>query len=516
MSGEGQASLMTADYQPLLVVTSVAIAILASYVALDMAARLSGPRRPARRWWWLCAPIAMGVGIWSMHFVGMLAFHLPVPVGYDGALVLLSVFVAVAASALALFVASRPSLPLPVLAFASLCMGGAIVGMHYIGMAAMRLPAVITWRPVLVGLSIVIAIGASFAALLMAFRLRRTASSMFHWSKLGAATVMGIAISGMHYTGMAAAQFATAAPGIPHEGLSLHSSGMAIGVVAGTFVVLSMALAGAAFDERARLLALEQHARGQAEAANRLKDEFLATLSHELRTPLNVILGRAGMLRAHAADPTLVVHTADTITRNAEALKHVVEDLLDVSRMTLGGMHLDFQRVDMADLLRAAADSLRAGANAKGIRLTVRSSRGLPRVLGDPARLQQVIWNLLTNAVKFTPPGGHVHAALRRDGAHVLLAVTDTGRGIDPGFLPHVFEMFRQAEATTNRTEGGLGIGLSIVRRLVELHGGTVSAESTGVGHGATFIVRLPHQAAETAAAPEPQSVPLVADGSEQ
>jgi signal transduction histidine kinase len=489
---------MTPQYDPLLVVTSVAIAIFASYVALDMTARLSGQHHYSRWLWWLCAPVAMGLGIWSMHFVGMLAFHLPVPVRYDGLLVLLSVLVAIGASALALFVASRTSLPLPVLGLASLSMGAAINGMHYIGMAAMRLPAIITWQPDLVALSVVIAVGASFAALLMAFRLRATASGLFHWSKLGAATLMGLAISGMHYTGMAAAQFTPAAIGLDGDTLSLHTTGMAVGVIVGTVAILSMALAGAAFNERARLLAMEQHARGEAEAANRLKDEFLATLSHELRTPLNVILGRLQMLRAHAADPAKVTETTGTITRNAEALRHVVEDLLDVSRMTLGGMHLERQPVDMAALLDAAADSIRAGAHAKGVRLAIHASRGQPRVIGDAARLQQVIWNLLTNAVKFTPPGGQVRVDLGREGPHIVLTVTDTGRGIDPGFLPHVFDMFRQAEPSASRTEGGLGIGLSIVQRLVELHGGTASAGSAGLDHGATFTVRLPHQAAET------------------
>jgi signal transduction histidine kinase len=496
---------MAAHYSPWLVVASVVIAIFASYVALEMAARLSAARRHARRWWWLSAPVAMGVGIWSMHFVGMLAFHLPVLVRYDGPLVLISVLVAIGASALALFAASRPSLPVRVLGLSSLCMGAAISGMHYVGMAAMRLPGFIVWRPALVALSVAIAIAASFAALILAFRLRATGTGLFHWSKFAAAALMGAAIAGMHYTGMAAAEFVPSGITVAAGTLSLHTTGVAVGVIVATVLVLSMALAGAALDERARLLALEQHARGEAEAANRLKDEFLATLSHELRTPLNVILGRTQMLRAQANEPDRVAHTADTITRNAEALRTVVEDLLDVSRMTLGGMQLDRQLVDLAQLVEAATDGIRAGANAKHIRLVINAARGLPRVFGDAARLQQVVWNLLTNAVKFTPSGGQVRLDLRRDGAHVILSVTDTGRGIDPDFLPHVFEMFRQAQPSANRTEGGLGIGLSIVRRLVELHGGTASASSAGPGLGAVFTVRLPqHASADTVAGPEP------------
>jgi signal transduction histidine kinase len=486
---------MTVHYDGWLVATSVAIAIMASYVALDLTGRLSPPRSPSR-WWWLCGPIAMGLGIWSMHFIGMLAFHLPVPVGYDGALVLLSVLVAVAASALALFVATRPSLRLMVLAASSVSMGAAISGMHYIGMAAMRLPGTVSWRPLLVTLSIAIAVVASFASLLMAFRLRRSGSGVFRWVKLEAAVVMGIAISGMHYTGMAAARFSPVPMDVDIQGMSLNASGMSIGVIAGTIVILSMALAGAAFDERARLLAKEQTARREAEAANRLKDEFLATLSHELRTPLNVILGCTQMLQGVVAgDPVKVLATADTIARNGEALRHLVEDLLDVSRITLGGMHLERQPVDIAALLQAASTSVLPAANAKSVRLIVKSSPPLPRVMGDPDRLQQVIWNLLQNAVKFTPAGGEIRVSVHGKGPHVVLSVTDTGCGISATFLPHVFEMFRQAEATRGRTEGGLGIGLSIVRRLVELHGGTVTVSSAGFDRGATFTVYLPHQA---------------------
>jgi signal transduction histidine kinase len=487
---------MTAHFDAWLVATSIAIAIMASYVALDLTGRLSPARTPSG-WWWLCGPIAMGLGIWSMHFIGMLAFHLPVPVAYDGALVLLSVLVAVAASALALFVATRPSLRFTVLAASSVSMGAAISGMHYIGMAAMKLPGTVTWRPLLVALSIAIAVVASLASLLMAFRLRRSSSGVFRWAKLQAAAVMGIAISGMHYTGMAAARFSPALADVDSHGMTLNAGGMSIGVIAGTIIILSMALAGAVLDERARLLATAQSARREAEAANRLKDEFLATLSHELRTPLNVILGCTQMLQVVASDPSKVVATAGTIARNGQALRHLVEDLLDVSRITLGGMHLERLPLDIAALLEVAVESVRPAANVKSVQLIVESRTPLPRVIGDHDRLQQVIWNLLENAVKFTPVGGEVRVNLQRMGPHVVLSVRDTGCGITATFLPHVFERFRQAEATGGRMNGGLGIGLSIVRRLVELHGGTVTASSAGFDCGATFTVYLPHQAHE-------------------
>src|SRR5437762_1208941 len=494
---------MTPRYDPVLVLVSIAIAIMASYVALDLATRISSGRVSERWAWWLGGSVAMGVGIWSMHFVGMLAFHLPVAVRYDVWLVLLSVLVAVGASALALLVASRAVLPLGVLAASGLLMGAAISGMHYIGMAAMRLPAVITWRPLLVLASIVIAVGASYVALLLAFRLRLTGGGLFRWLRLWAAMLMGIAISGMHYTAMAAAQFAPAAVQCDSEAYALHTGGMAIAVIAGTAFILSVALASASFDERTRLLAREQQARREAEAANRLKDEFLATLSHELRTPLNVMLGRTQMLRAISHDPARVIQAADAIERNGEALRHLVDDLLDVSRITLGRVQLEWQSVDLAALLESAAGAVQPGAEAKGVKLTVRAVGHVPAMMGDPARLQQVIWNLLSNGVKFTPARGEVRAEIRYRDPDMILTVMDTGQGIEPAFLPHVFDMFRQAEPTMTRSQGGLGIGLSLVRRLVELHGGTVTAASAGLGKGATFTVYLPNQprAAEPAQA---------------
>jgi len=188
---------------------------------------------------------------------------------------------------------------------------------------------------------------------------------------------------------------------------------------------------------------------------------------------------------------------ADTIGRNGEALTRLVEELLDVSRITLGGVQLDWQIVDVPALVEVAAGGIRPAAEAKGIRLMVRCGGQVPRVTGDPTRLQQVILNLLTNALKFTPKGGDVLADVRDEGDCVVLTVSDTGEGIEPQFLPFVFDMFRQGEPTPTRPRGGLGIGLSVVRRLVELHGGTVSAASGGLGRGATFTVRLPHQPTE-------------------
>jgi signal transduction histidine kinase len=262
-------------------------------------------------------------------------------------------------------------------------------------------------------------------------------------------------------------------------------------------------------EERARLLVLEQHARRQAEEANRIKDEFLATLSHELRTPLNAILGWAQMLRMTRLDEATAGRAFETIERNARAQAQLISDLLDVSRIITGKLRLEQKPVDLAAVVDAVLDTVRPAAEAKGIPVTVHLDRPVDPVSGDPDRLQQVIWNLLANAIKFTPREGRVEVYLRQTEGNVELQVVDTGSGIRPEFLPFVFDRFRQAESTTTRSHGGLGLGLSIVRHLVELHGGTVAVESAGEGRGATFTVALPVRPAflpvpgrETAAPP--------------
>ena len=231
-----------------------------------------------------------------------------------------------------------------------------------------------------------------------------------------------------------------------------------------------------------------------AQAANRVKDEFLATLSHELRTPLSAILGWTRLLRAGKLDDGGVVRAVSSIERNTKLQVQLIEDLLDVSRLITGKLCLESRPVDMVTVVEAAVDSVRESAAAKGIALE--ATFDAPGTLaGDADRLQQVVWNLLSNAIKFTPRNGRVAIRLERRGADVVLRVSDTGRGIAPEFLPHLFECFRQADGSSTRAHGGLGLGLAIVRHLVELHGGNVQAESAGTGQGATFTVRLPQDA---------------------
>jgi PAS domain S-box-containing protein len=244
--------------------------------------------------------------------------------------------------------------------------------------------------------------------------------------------------------------------------------------------------------EREESLRREHEARAEAEVANRVKDEFLATLSHELRTPLNAIVGWAGMLRNNKLNPTETQRAIEIINRNAKAQTQLIESVLDVSRIVSGKLQFDLRPVDMTKVVEAAVDSMRPAADAKNIGVRMHVSANVAPVAGDFNRLQQVVWNLLTNAVKFSPAGTEIDVQLRTVAEDVQIVVKDRGQGINPDFLPHVFERFRQADASTTRRFGGLGLGLAIVRHLVEMHGGAITVESEGEGKGATFTVRLP------------------------
>jgi PAS domain S-box-containing protein len=257
----------------------------------------------------------------------------------------------------------------------------------------------------------------------------------------------------------------------------------------------------------AAILARERLARSEAEAANRSKDEFLAILSHELRTPLTAILGWVRTLRLRPPDPVALAHGLEVIERNTRMQAQLIEDLLDVSRIITGKLSLERRPVMVAAVVDAALESVRGAADAHGVSLGLAVEEPGLRVDGDAARLQQVFVNLLSNGVKFTPSGGQVDVSVCRQGAEVLVTVRDTGRGISPDFLPYVFDRFRQADGGITRTKGGLGLGLAIVRHLVELHGGTVTVDSAGENRGATFGVRLPALADRAAEAGWPRAL---------
>ncbi|MFN2514692.1 MAG: ATP-binding protein [Pyrinomonadaceae bacterium] len=239
-------------------------------------------------------------------------------------------------------------------------------------------------------------------------------------------------------------------------------------------------------------LVREQMTRSEAETASRMKDEFLANVSHELRTPLNAIIGWSHLLRSGSLDEATMARAMETIDRNAKSQAQLIEDILDVSRMITGKLRLNNEPVDIASVINAAIDSVQLAVDSKDLQLEVTLDPSARHTVGDSSRLQQVVWNLLANAIKFTPSGGRIEVKVRRAGRNLQIQVSDTGDGISPAFLPFIFDRFRQADGTSTRQHGGLGLGLAIVRHLVELHGGTIKAESAGEAQGATFTVKLP------------------------
>jgi signal transduction histidine kinase len=246
--------------------------------------------------------------------------------------------------------------------------------------------------------------------------------------------------------------------------------------------------------EREELLASERAARGDAERANRLKDEFLSVVSHELRTPLSSMLGYAQLIRSGAVEPKDLPESLAAIERNGRAQVQIIDDLLDMSRIISGKIRLDVRSLHVADVVETALNTIRPAAEAKGIHLQQVLDPRTGPVLGDFDRLQQVLWNLLSNAVKFTPKGGRIQVSLERVNSHIELTVADNGQGIPPDFLPFIFDRFSQAEGAVSRRHGGLGLGLAIVKQLVDLHGGSVRAQSPGENQGSTFTVHLPLQ----------------------
>ncbi|WEF34951.1 MHYT domain-containing protein [Pseudoduganella chitinolytica] len=500
-------------FDPTLVVVSILVAVFASYTSLSLADRVRSSRGHSAKLWTAGGALAMGTGIWAMHFIGMLAFRLPIPLGYDLGITLLSLLLPVAVSGLALWQLRERNVDSTRLAVSALLLGLGIAGMHYTGMAAMRMDPGIRYEPFALALSLLIAIAAAAGALWIGYRLRqRTPRASL--IQAAAATVMGLAIAGMHYTGMAAAHFPAgvicraAAGGVDYATLALA-------VTLGTAGILTIALVVSIYDARlearthilAASLATAEERRAQflheheARVAlarlNEQKDEFLATLSHELRTPLNSVLGWSQLLQQQGGkDAGAMQRGLAAIERNARAQARMIDELLDMSAIAAGKVQVSAAATWPADFINAAVETIRPGALAAGVELTLQLDRSAGPVCADAARMQQVMDNVLANAIKFTPAGGHVVVTLSRTAEGVAIRVADTGIGIAADFLPHVFERFRQADASTTRRHGGLGLGLSIARQLVELQGGAIAAESAGPGQGAAFTVRLPlHQA---------------------
>lgn len=513
------------SHDPMLVVFSYIVAVIASYTALDVTGRIS-TATGIRRWLWLLfGAAAMGMGIWSMHFVGMLAFSLPIPVGYDTLIVSLSVLPSIIGSFIALFIVGfSKQLSVKQLLGGGMLLAAGVTSMHYIGMAAMQIR--ISYNPFYFALSVVIAIVASVAALWLSFYFSKDGKQGSGWKKLGSGLIMGAAIAGLHYTGMKAAQFYNMVCG-DASGILLNQTRLAYFISGGTLFTLGMCLLGIFISKRfshmdleiqlktseiyrmnQELLQLNGHleelvkertaqlekAHDEAIQANRIKSQFLANMSHELRTPLNAIIGYSEMLMEDAEDLGEAVFVEDLgkISKAGKHLLVLINDILDISKIEAGKMEVYLETCDLSGIIQDVTNTVAPFLESNGNRLELRSLEG--EMTTDVTKLRQILMNLLSNASKFTHKGTvtlEVRREERNGQSGYSFRVKDTGIGMTPEQVGKLFQPFTQADSSTTRKYGGTGLGLAISRRFCHIMGGEIEVESEP-GVGSIFTCWLP------------------------
>ncbi|RJE86297.1 response regulator [Paenibacillus sp. 1011MAR3C5] len=513
------------SFDTVLVVFSYVVAVVASYTVLDLVGRITTSTGRVRWLWLSFGAFAMGMGIWSMHFVGMLAFSLPVPVAYNLYTVVLSVIVAIIASFIALYVVGRDQLTLRQLLGGGLLLAIGISAMHYIGMAAMLID--ISYDPFYFILSIVIALVASIAALWLSFYFRRGGKRGAAWKKLGSGLIMGAAIVGMHYTGMTAAHFHLGDKSLSSAGMILDQNWLGYFISGGTLFTLGLSLLGiyisnkfsykdSEIQEKAneiyqmnqelrqlnenleslvkeRTEQLEQ-AHDEAIKASMIKSQFLANMSHELRTPLNAIIGYSEMLAEEAEElgEQVFVEDLGKIRNAGKHLLSLINDILDISKIEAGKMEIHMETFTISGLIQDVITTVKPLIDKKGNRLETRLEQG--EMTTDITKLRQILINLLSNASKFTQDGTislEVYREPRNHRPGYCFRVKDTGIGMTPEQVGKLFQPFTQADSSTTRKYGGTGLGLAISQSFCDLIGGSIQVESES-GLGSVFTCWLP------------------------
>lgn len=526
-------------YDAPLVIFSYVVAVVASYTVLDLVGRITTTRGRVQWLWLLFGAFAMGMGIWSMHFVGMLALSLPVPVAYNLYLVVLSMIVAMIASFIALYVVGRNQLTLRRLLGGGMLLAIGISSMHYIGMAAMLIG--ISYDPFYFILSVVIALLASVAALWLSFYFRRGREVGIAWKKLGSGLIMGAAIVGMHYTGMKAAHFHQGKNPLSSSGIVLDQSWLGYFISGGTLFTLGLSLLGiyisnkfsfkdSEIQEKAneiyemnqelrqlnenleqlvkeRTAQLEK-AHDEAIKANLIKSQFLANMSHELRTPLNAIIGYSEMLVEEAEElgEPAFVEDLGKIRHAGKHLLSLINDILDISKIEAGKMEIHMETFELSGLIQDVITTVKPLTDKNGNQLDTRSVQG--EMTTDVTKLRQILINLLSNASKFTKDGTislDVYDEMRNHQKGYCFRVKDTGIGMTSEQVEKLFQPFTQADSSTTRNYGGTGLGLAISHSFCDMLGGSFQVESE-FGSGSVFTCWLPNAAEEKQQDREPFS----------